>query len=167
MGKKKTTTGNLTRKRLGELHFDMGNPRFGGRAGDIKTETATLDYIVENFGIEDVISSIAANGYFESEPLVGVQKNNGIRILEGNRRLAACLILAGDPRAAQQQKRMDQAKSLMATSGVEPPEDLPVLVVTAVEQKKQMLAYLGVRHICGLSEWDSYAKAVWIANVLV
>ena len=165
--KKKTPTGRLTHKPLGELHFDMKNPRFGGRAGGIKTEAATLDYIVENFGIEDVMGSIAANGYFESEPLVGVEGTGGITILEGNRRLAACLILAGDPRAIQQQKRIEHAKSLMAASGVEPPEEVPVLVVTAAEQKQQMLAYLGVRHICGLSTWDSYAKAVWIANVLV
>ena len=91
MAKKKTAAGGLTHRPLAELHFDMKNPRFGGRAGDIKTEAATLDYIVHNFGIEDVISSIAANGYFQSEPLVGVEGKNGITILEGNRRLAACL----------------------------------------------------------------------------
>ncbi len=166
MARKRASTDKLTPMPLEELHFDMENPRYGGRSGEFKTETAALNYIVENFGIDDVISSIAANGYFESEPLVGVETNKRITILEGNRRLAACLILAGDARAAQQQKRIEWAKSLMAESGVGPPDEVPVLVVTGAEQKQRMLAYLGVRHICGLSEWDSYAKAAWIAKVL-
>ncbi len=78
---------------LEELQFDLRNPRYGTSAARIKTEPEALNYIVETFGVDDVLSSITVNGFFDSEPLVGVrlEKDDRIKIIEGNRRLAACL----------------------------------------------------------------------------
>lgn len=89
---------------LEELQFDLSNPRYGTTAAKIHTEQEALNYIVDTFGVDDVLSSISVNGFFDSEPLVGLrlEKDKRIKIIEGNRRLAACLILAGDARAADQ-----------------------------------------------------------------
>src|SRR5713226_5482100 len=73
---------------LAELHFDGTNPRFGTRPMGKADDEAILDEIVRRFGVEDVLSSIAANGYLGTEPLVGLRNAEGIRIIEGNRRLA-------------------------------------------------------------------------------
>src|SRR5947208_1991677 len=85
---------------LERLHFDPDNPRFAGE-GNASGDQDLLDQIVDKFGVEDVLSSIAVNGYMNTEPLVGVELPNdrGVCIKEGNRRLAALLILADDPRA--------------------------------------------------------------------
>jgi uncharacterized protein (DUF2132 family) len=58
---------------LEELHFDLGNPRYGTRAGTFTDESQVVDHIVEMFGIDDLLSSISVNGFFDSEPLVGVK----------------------------------------------------------------------------------------------
>src|SRR3989442_11252725 len=91
---------------LYELHLDPDNPRFGMMAGRFSNETDILDFIVEQFGVQDVLSSIAVNGYFSSEPILARRKiaHGPLEVAEGNRRLVACLILAGDPRAKNQKK---------------------------------------------------------------
>src|SRR5436189_214773 len=74
---------------LSQLHLDGGNARLGAQAGKFKSEVEILDTIVNVFGIDDVLSSLAVNGYFEAEPMVGVRidETDQIRIAEGNRRL--------------------------------------------------------------------------------
>jgi hypothetical protein len=166
--KRKTDAERIELMPLGQLHLDTRNPRFGGRAGKLKNETAVLDTIVDKFGVEDVLSSLAVNGFFDAEPLVGLRdkKGGGIRIVEGNRRLAACLILANDERAANQQPRGRESQALQKQHKRDPITTVPVLVFEESEWKDELLPYLGVRHIAASQPWDSYAKAAWIAQVL-
>ena len=156
----------IERVELSKLLLDPDNPRLGLRAGTVKDQTELLDLIVSMFGIEDVLSSIAVNGYFQSEPLIGVRTRDGkIKIVEGNRRLAACLILAGDPRAANQSARAERGRALLNEHGKQSPDTIPVAVFDASEVK-EFVPYLGVRHIAGAQEWDSYAKARWVAEAV-
>ena len=152
---------------LDKLHLDTRNPRFGGQAGKLTSEIDVLDSIVETFGVEDVLSSLAVNGFFDAEPLVGLRSKASkvIRIVEGNRRLAACLILVDDPRAVNQQARMREAQSLQKKHNRPAIAEIPVSVFEENEWK-ELLPYLGVRHIAASQPWDSYAKANWIAQVL-
>jgi hypothetical protein len=146
---------------LDELHLDSDNPRFASNLGDNPSETEVLDAIVTVYGLDDIISSIAFNGYFGSEPLIGVQKRDGSRIyiVEGNRRLASCLILTGDERAKNQLKRREPFEGMPGTKI----KELPVAIF---RNRELILPYLGVRHIAGSKPWDGYAKAAWIVKVL-
>lgn len=149
---------------LSQLQLDGSNPRLGVQAGKLKSESEILDTIVDVFGVDDVLSSLAVNGYFEAEPMVGVRTGDGkIRIAEGNRRLAACLILAGDQRARHQQKRTTDYMLLQKKHGRPPITEVPVRVLS---DTKSLLSYLGVRHIAASQPWDSYAKAAWVAKVI-
>lgn len=152
---------------LSSLHLDSGNPRFGARLGGPKNERQLVNEITEKHGIKDVLSSISANGFFDSEPLVGaINKTNGkaITIVEGNRRLAACLILAGDERAQDQTQRTSQYPN----SKFRPNSTIPVIVYDWADEddRSKLLPYLGIRHIVGAQPWDSYAKAAWVALTL-
>lgn len=153
---------------LADLDFDTENPRFGRAARDQRTQTEILDYIVRDFGIDDVLSSVAVNGYFVAEPLIGRQQDKGNRltIVEGNRRLAACLILANDPRAKNQARKVEQYQSLQLDSERPPFNSVPVICFGRHEREKDLLSYLGVRHIAASQGWDSYAKAAWIAKAV-
>lgn len=153
---------------LSRLHLDLENPRFGNVSSTGLDESVVLDRIVEQHGIKDVLSSLSANGFFNSEPLVGVINKGAytdeqIVIVEGNRRLAACLVLAGDSRAINQSARTGLYKN-SAYSG----QPVPVLLYdwSKVEDRKRLLPYLGIRHIVGAQPWDSFAKASWVASVL-
>lgn len=159
--------GQVKRLPLEELMFDLDNPRFGGRSGG-KTEKQVLEYIFENFDLTDVLSSIAVNGFFASEPLIGVKQPNGkIKIVEGNRRLAACSLILKDSRAGSLSKRpaIVRFQDLWEQMGSKTITPLPVAVYDE-EEESSFLAYLGVRHIQGSKTWDSYAKAAWIHSMV-
>lgn len=151
---------------LGDLLLDGNNPRFGDGAGKME-QADILDYIVQKFGVADVISSLAVNGYFQAEPLVCRDGPNGKYIVsEGNRRLAACLILTGDPRAARQPNLAAQYQAIWEVHGRPRVDPAPAILFRGVEANKTMLSYLGVRHISSAKAWDSYAKAAWVARIV-
>ncbi|MCH7269558.1 hypothetical protein MMZ06_06950 [Burkholderia gladioli] len=152
---------------LDKLDFDSENPRFGMTAGRSRSQTEILDYIVNDFGIDDVLSSIAVNGFFVAEPLIARSQGNGRwTVVEGNRRLAACLILAEDPRAKNQQRKISQYRALQVEAKRRSFKAVPAIKFEKDEKERDLLSYLGVRHIAASQGWDSFAKAAWIARVV-
>jgi hypothetical protein len=153
---------------LARLDFDLRNPRYGTAASKINTQRDALNHIVKMFGVNDVLSSISVNGFFDSEPLVGIEEpgTNRITVYEGNRRLAACLILAGDDRAQDQKRLQDQYRGSYEGHGTKRIDPVPVIIYRGDKALNNILPYIGVRHIVGFLEWDSYAKAAWINKVV-
>lgn len=150
-----------------KLQLDVRNPRFGESATGFPQQSDVVDWIVEQFGVDDVISSLAINDYFDAEPLI-VERNNttGAYIVkEGNRRLAASMILAKDPRAKTHWKKADQFLKRDLAKNWTPKKKLPVIEFFEGESQA-LLSYLGVRHIVSSQPWDSYAKATWISQVI-
>ena len=158
----------VVRHHLADLLLDAANPRFGlQEAGSGQAEL--LDHIVQKFGVDDVLSSLSVNGYFEAEPIVCRRRRNlpKLVVVEGNRRLAACLILTQDQRAANQTGRRIERHCERWTEHGRPPVDpIPAIVFGPDEDQATILTYLGVRHIASARPWDSYAKAAWVANVV-
>lgn len=150
---------------LGRLLFDENNPRFGGEVGKVTNQTEILDLIVNEYGVDDVLSSIAVNGYFSAEPIIvrEITNSDKLTVVEGNRRLAACLILAQDQRAKNQATRFLNIKKNVKHA---PPTKIPVILFGLHEDENEILSYLGVRHIAAAQPWDSYAKAAWVARVI-
>jgi hypothetical protein len=151
---------------LKSLDFDIDNPRFGAEVGARQSPQQVLNHLVLTFGIDDVLSSIAVNGYFVAEPMICRRNGDRYVVIEGNRRLAACLILAGDERAQDQQKLTAQAQELQKSVKKKPFDKAACIVFEAEESQHELLAYLGVRHIASSQGWDSYAKAAWIARAV-
>jgi len=155
--------GKVQKLKLAKLRFDLSNPRYGPDAPAQTDDEQALNYIVTRFDMADVLSSIAYNGFFDTEPLIGVKEDDGsVKILEGNRRLAACLILANDERAVSQDKKR---KAYPLADGITI-DTIPVIVYEGDDAAQQLLPNLGVRHIVGGKPWDSYAKAHWVATTL-
>lgn len=157
----------VTRLPLAELLLDPNNPRFGLQDRSASQEQI-LDHIVEKFGVDDVLSSLAVNGYFDAEPLVcrKLPKSKKNVVVEGNRRLAACLILTEDNRAANQAMRSAKYGALWKKHDQPVIDPVPAILFESEEQEKAILSYLGVRHIASAQPWDSYAKAAWVAQVV-
>lgn len=153
--------------RLDKLLLDPENPRFGLQ-GRSASQEQVLDLIVEKFGVNDVLSSLAVNGYFEAEPMVcrRIPESDLRIVVEGNRRLAACLIIVGAERASNQATRTAEYGALWRENrrpGIDP---IPCILFDDAEQETKILSYLGVRHIAASQPWDSYAKAAWVAQVV-
>lgn len=153
---------------LAKLLLDKDNARFGSLEGKTVSQADILDHIVEKFGVDDVLSSLAVNGYFQAEPLVCRRARNSelATVVEGNRRLAACLIITGDDRASRQANRTEQYRKIWEDHGSKPIDPVPVILFDAQEQEQELLSYLGVRHIAAAQPWDSYAKAAWVARIV-
>jgi hypothetical protein len=152
---------------LADLLLDSENPRFGGLENS-SDQSVILDHIVMTFGVSDVISSLAVNGYFKAEPLVGrgATAEGKYIIAEGNRRLAACLILSNESRAKNQKKLGERYRKIWQAHDCPSIDPVPVIVFRDVASKKSLLSYLGVRHISSSQPWDSFAKAAWISKVV-
>lgn len=151
---------------LNQLKLDITNPRFGGVSTGARDQADVLDHIVNTFGVDDLLSSLSVNGYFEAEPIVVREENGELVVAEGNRRLAACLMLAGDARAYHQQEKAEGYIKAWEAHGRPSIDPVPVIIFKGEDSKKGLLSYLGVRHISSSKSWDSYAKAAWVADVV-
>ncbi|MCL1499760.1 hypothetical protein [Xanthomonas nasturtii] len=151
---------------LKDLKLDVANPRFGGVATGARDQADVLDHIVNTFGVDDLLSSLSVNGYFEAEPLVVREEDGELIVAEGNRRLAACLMLVGDERAYRQREKAQGFIAEWQSHNRPSIDPVPVIIFEGKDSKKGLLSYLGVRHISSSKSWDSYAKAAWVAEVV-
>ena len=133
-----------------DLRLDPDNPRLPSSLE--RTPEAILQFLAESSSIDELISAIGANGYFDSEPLIGVPTNEGSYIIvEGNRRLTALKLLAGE-KIAEPGRRIRDALEIAEYR----PEQVPVALY---ESRTDVLNYLGNKHIAGVKPWGALAKA--------
>jgi hypothetical protein len=166
------------------LHLDSANPRLPEEIQG-KGEPEVLQHLYDHFDLEEIADPMGRNGYFDEEPLVVVpqkvpprllpdsgkkesseyrdfieKKTTQFTVVEGNRRLATAMILLDD--ALRQRLRVRSWPEI--SKAVE--EDLSTLPAIVYPRRKEVLPYLGVRHITGNKKWDSYAKARYIADMI-
>ncbi len=148
------------------LLFDFENPRLT-MGEDIKTDKEMVRVLWHDMAVDEIVDSIAANGFFREEPLIAIPndpkkidpKNDRFIVVEGNRRLAAVRLLLNEDL-----QREVGAKEI-------PPvdrklrQDLQRLPVGVYGKREQVWAYLGFRHINGPKPWDALGKAQFVARV--
>ena len=139
------------------LEFDPENPRLIEEGIRDPTDEDIILALADTSDLSEVVQSIAANGYFDIEPLIGLKVGSKWRVLEGNRRLAAIRIL--------------QNPALAKGTGVAVPEisdanraTLKEVSIYAVSSKEQAREYIGFKHINGPHRWDALAKARFAAD---
>lgn len=141
------------------LHFDPQNPRFY-RLNRATTDAAVIEEMLDDEGVQDLMASIGQKGYFEGEPLLITEEDGRLIVVEGNRRLAAVKLLNREfqppsrRRASVEQLRQEAAQS--------PPKKLPCIRYAA---RRDVMRYLGYRHITGIKEWDAMSKARYLADI--
>ncbi|MEC6741638.1 hypothetical protein VXS12_16770 [Acinetobacter baumannii] len=157
----------ITRLNVSEILLDPLNPRLGDSISENMTQEQIVSLIVNNFGVDDLLSSMSFNGYFDAEPLVCQKRANGeYYVIEGNRRLVACLILSNDYRAKDYIRNFKHFINLHAERNSPNVSDLPVVIFKENEDPNKISAYLGIRHIVSTKDWDSFAKARWINDTI-
>lgn len=166
------------------LHLDPANPRLPEEIQG-KPEPEVLEHLFRKFDLEEIADPMGKNGYFDEEPLIAIpndipaklvpkpgkpesdayldfinKKTTQFTVVEGNRRLSTAKILR-DSGLRQQFKIRSWPEITDAVR-----DDLAVLPVIIYPTRKEVLPYLGVRHITGIKKWDSYAKARYIADMI-
>ncbi|RJQ14141.1 MAG: hypothetical protein C4560_12785 [Nitrospiraceae bacterium] len=163
------------------LHLDAENPRLPESIQGQK-EATILQELFEEFNLEEISDSISQNGYFDEEPLVAIplgltakllrksesenydafihKKTTQFTVVEGNRRLATIKILLD--------KGTQNSLGIRSWPEIskEVREDISKLPVIVYPERKEVIPYLGVRHITGIKKWDAYAKARYIIHMI-
>jgi ParB-like nuclease domain len=140
-----------------ELRFDVRNPRVADDDPDASQE-ALLATLWRDFAVDELALSIAANGFFDHEPLFAAQEGGQLVVVEGNRRLAAVRLLRhADVRASVGATDLPRTSKAAAAAL----ERLPVIV----ETRERLWQYVGFKHVNGPQVWRSHSKAQYIAWV--
>ncbi len=150
---------------IDRLLLDENNPRFGGGFEQSGSQESVLRRIIDDHGINDLLTSMSTNGYFSAEPIVAVVAPEGkFTVVEGNRRLAAALVLTESDRASGYKRLAQRWVTSSTKEKVDSLKQIPVSVLE--ERNKELIAYLGAKHIRGGKPWDSYAKAHWLFELM-
>lgn len=142
---------------IDKLHLDhANNPRLPLKVAGA-SDAEILDYMVMDANVLELMASIGEKGFFYGEPLLVVKqpKDKGYVVVEGNRRLSAVMLLNNPTLCKVKQK----ALLAVAKAAKFKPHDLPVIIYNS---RDEILNYLGYRHITGIKEWDSLAKAKYL-----
>lgn len=133
-----------------DLHFDPDNPRFGGDGGTkSQVEIQTMLFGAPHYASE-LVDSLVENGFIDYEPLVARKSGGKYVVIEGNRRLAAVKYLRAHLQDYPTRKEDLETIPVLAFSGAQD------------EKKKEIRAYLGVRHLMGIREWPPISKAQFL-----
>jgi len=136
--------------KVANLTLDPENPRLPSYLS--RTPDEILKFLAISSSIDELMSAIGSNGFFQSEPLIAVKNGQStIIVVEGNRRLTALKILSGEEFDGMPHR----LKSIVVNSEHKP-DEVPVSIYS---DRSDILNYLGNKHIAGVKPWGALAKA--------
>ncbi|MDR6233569.1 ParB N-terminal domain-containing protein [Pseudomonas oryzihabitans] len=161
MAKKNVSSNEKEIQRIAieDLDFDPQNPRFS-RYFELESqpEAQVIEMMVRAENVQELMGSIGEQGYFVGEPLLVAKSDSKLIVVEGNRRLAALKLLSGN---ISPNTRMPSVEALKAEAK-NPPSDVECIVF---DDRRDILRYLGYRHITGAKKWDSLSKARYLKQL--
>lgn len=144
--------------KLSELKLDSENPRLP-KSMHGKSEAAILRYMLLDASLIELILAIGENDFFPGEQLLVVRDiDSKHKVIEGNRRLAAVMLLNNPELADVQVSKIQRA---VAEAKFKPTE-IPCLIF---KTEKEIHNYLGYRHITGIKEWKFLEKARYLSGL--
>ena len=141
---------------VADLLLDSQNPRLTD-GNDLSQDDLT-EKLWREYAVDEIAMSIAANGYFQHEPLFVDDSNGNLIVIEGNRRLVAVKILTA-PRLRTKLKISDFND--LSDARVEQLSQVPIIRRT----REDVWQYVGFKHVNGPQPWQSSSKAHYISWV--
>ncbi len=147
--------GELVDRDVDLLDLDSANPRL---PEDLvgKGQGSILKYLYDNLVLDELAQSFVDNGYFMHEPLIIMPHGKRFTVLEGNRRLAALMILHERPEADGISFDLEVPKGALAR--------LKTVPCYQVKSRPEVYRFLGYRHIGGIKTWGAEAKARYLTR---
>lgn len=145
---------------VNDLEFDKENPRLPHSVVDSDREEDVIDWMLKDASIIELMGSIGEKGFFPAEPLLVVRKGTTKKyiVVEGNRRLTAVKLLKSPLLAT----RKSSSINTIVQEADYKPEKLPVMIF---QKRKEILDYLGFKHITGVKQWSALAKAKYLREL--
>lgn len=144
------------------LVLDHRNPRLVSVDGD-STDVEIIAQLYRAEDLGELLQSIAANGYLDIEPLIVLEDDGGLVVLEGNRRLAA-IRLFREPELAARVSERGRIRITLPDIPDRHRNTLDRVSVYRVASREDARSFIGFKHINGAAKWESYAKARFAAD---
>lgn len=145
------------------LTLDRENPRLIGINATLTGE-GIIAQLYRGEALDELLQSIAANGYLDIEPLVVMRNDRDqLTVLEGNRRFAA-IRLFREPDLAAQVGKTEQLRIAMPDISKTCRKTLDEVSVYRVPDRDAARSFIGFKHINGVAKWDSFAKGKFAAE---
>ncbi len=156
---------------IGNLNLDYSNPRLAGENIE-STQQNVIEHIYQHEELEELAGSLALHGFLPEEPVIIVPKNSDdfsvinvenldkyqYVVLEGNRRVSSVkLLLDSDLR-----RSLGIGNDFPTIQDEDVRSNLQTIPAIIYKERKNVDAYLGIRHIAGNRKWDAFAKAKYI-----
>ena len=142
------------------LDFDKKNPRFTpDKRPQGEGDAPVIAMLASSADLAELIQSISTSGYINIEPMIVIERDGRLAVLEGNRRLAAVKALR-DPQLAL------AAKVTVPTLSSAERSKLDEVLVYRVDHESEARDLIGFKHINGPQSWDAFAKARFAASWL-
>ena len=175
-----------------KIELDSKNPRLIPYLPepDKASQFDLLKVLFEYFDTEAIALSLIENGYFEEEPIIIVPNKLSKKInfssftnsdklktkindlinenqimftvVEGNRRVASIKLLLD----YSLRNKLGIEKYYPKLNKPDIIKDISTIPCIFYENREDIFAYLGVRHIAGLLKWEAFAQAVYTADVI-
>lgn len=156
---------------LANLLLDNGNPRLAGESTQDDQEEI-ISQLYQHEELEELAGSLAIHGFLPEEPIIvvpersqdfdAINKDNAADynyiVIEGNRRVSSVKLLLDESMRAT----LDVDDDFPKISSPDIRENLQTIPAIIYRERKNVDAYLGIRHIAGNRKWDAYAKARYI-----
>lgn len=144
---------------ISKLKLDKDNPRLPkSKQLAVLDEKIIIEWMLLEASTLELMRAIGENGFFAGEQLLVVPDSNedgGFIVVEGNRRLTAVKLLSNSTLA----KVKNTAITEILNETTERPKEIPCLVF---DHKKDILKYLGFRHITGIKSWRLLEKSRYL-----
>lgn len=151
---------NIQPAKTTTLNIDFKNPRLAEFNLKTKSPNEVYKLLWDEMALEEIVISITAHGFFQTEPLLVVEEQKKKIVIEGNRRLAAVKIILDDKLADD--ILPDRIRDKITSKLKKGLEELPVL---ELKSRQEAWRFIGFKHINGAAKWNSFAKAIYIADV--
>lgn len=151
---------------LDDIALDPKNPRLGRSAHNKDLAQDEIFNLMRDWSLEELATSFLESGFWAHEAVLCVEEeihgDKRLVVIEGNRRIAALRRLkrtfSGDE---------DSKKWLEIIGGADEPEKLfSEVPFIRLDQRKEVDAFLGFRHVTGIKEWAPPEKAQFIAKLI-
>lgn len=149
-----------------DLFLDPRNPRLGREKTKLNLQQDNILALMRNFTLDEIAVSFLESGFWVQEALLVVKEElygqERLVVVEGNRRLAALKNLYD-----AQEGRSDDKKWLGFLADKPAPvglfEKVPYMVA---DERSDIDAFLGFRHVTGIKDWPPAEKAEYIAKLI-
>lgn len=157
---------NILFTSLDNLNLDPLNPRLGREnTGRDVSQEKVLD-LMEDWNLDELAISFLESGFWPQEAILAVEENlynrHCLVVVEGNRRIAALKLLKdafdGKPHS---QKWADLIHEKKIPTDLF--EKIPYILI---DSRKDVIAFLGFRHVTGIEQWRPAEKAEYIAKLI-